>query len=169
MRRLLLPVLLAAAFGLPALFLVASGRAAVSPQSEQAEEAPRRPAKAAGIPGATEFEFVLPYGYVDREGVLHREGTMRLARVADEILPLKDPRVQANPAYFIVLLLSRVVTRLGTLRTINAGVIEELVAGDMAYLQEFYRRINGTAGGAAIKATCPKCGTSFTIQPGSPG
>ena len=90
----------------------------------------------------TEYEFTLPLGYVDEEGTLHRDGMMRLATAADEILPLKDPRVQQNEAYLIVILLSRVITRLGSVAQINPKVIEGLYAADLAYLQEFYNRIN---------------------------
>src|SRR2546427_12220928 len=90
----------------------------------------------------TEVEFALPKGYVDEEGNLHRKGTMRLATAADEILPMKDARVQANPAYLAVILLSRVITRLGELQSINPKVIEGLYSADFAYLQNFYRRIN---------------------------
>src|SRR3954453_24257929 len=94
----------------------------------------------------TEYEFTLRLGYVDQDGQLHRDGTMRLATAADEILPLKDPRVQANPAYLVVILLSRVVTRLGTLEAINPKVIEGLFTADLAYLQDLYNRIYGTGG-----------------------
>ena len=54
----------------------------------------------------TEFPFRLPLGYVDPDGNLHRDGTMRLATAFDEIAPLKDPRVQSNPGYLLVILLS---------------------------------------------------------------
>ena len=90
----------------------------------------------------TEHEFTLPMGYLDEDGSLHREGTMRLATAADEILPLKDPRVQANPAYLVVILLSRVITRLGSLDAINPKVIEGLFASDLAYLQRLYEELN---------------------------
>src|SRR5262252_927424 len=90
----------------------------------------------------TEFEFTLPMGYVDQNGTLHRQGLMRLATAADEILPLKDPRVQSNEAYLILILLSRVITKLGSVTNINPKVIEGLYAADLAYLQEFYNRIN---------------------------
>lgn len=90
----------------------------------------------------TEFEFTLPKGYADETGVLHREGRMRLATAADEILPQKDPRVQQNPAYLGVILLSRVVTSLGTLPAVNPKIIEELFASDFAFLQALYNRIN---------------------------
>lgn len=90
----------------------------------------------------TEFEFTLPCGYLDEEGTLHQEGTMRRATAADEILPLKDPRVQKNPAYLVVILLARVVTRLGSVAQINPKVIENLFATDLAYLQELYNQIN---------------------------
>lgn len=111
----------------------------------------------------TEHEFTLPLGYVDNEGNLHRDGVMRLATAADEILPLRDARVQNNQAYLIIILLSRVITRLGSLENINPKVIEGLYAADLTYLQEFYNRINGT-GHAAFKATCPKCEFSFEVE-----
>lgn len=104
----------------------------------------------------TEFEFTLPKGYIDSEGNLMKKGIMRLATAADEILPLKDPRVQANPAYLTVILLSRVITRLGDLPVIDTKVIENLFATDLAYLQDFYGRINDS-GTSKIKVTCPKC------------
>ena len=90
----------------------------------------------------TEIEFELPKGYVDDEGILHRHGTMRLATAADEILPLRDPRVQQNEAYLAVIVLARVVTRLGSLSDIHPGVIEKLYASDMAYLQRLYESFN---------------------------
>lgn len=90
----------------------------------------------------TETEFELPKGYVDDAGTLHRHGTMRLATAADEILPLRDPRVQQNDAYLAVIVLSRVITRLGSLADIHPGVIEALFASDFAYLQRLYDRFN---------------------------
>jgi hypothetical protein len=90
----------------------------------------------------TEVEFELPKGYVDGNGVLHRRGVMRLATAADEITPLRDPRVQQNPAYLAIIVLSRVVTRLGTVPDIGPNVIEGLFAADLDYLQRLYERIN---------------------------
>jgi hypothetical protein len=111
----------------------------------------------------TEYEFTLPLGYADADGNLHRDGVMRLATAADEILPLRDPRVQSNDAYLIVILLSRVVTRLGSLGQINPKVIEGLYAADLAYLQEFYNRINRT-GKPAVPAECPRCAHEFQLE-----
>lgn len=111
----------------------------------------------------TEFEFTLPKGYVDEEGNLHKIGVMRLATAADEILPMKDPRVQSNPAYLTLILLSRVITKLGNLQTINPKVIENLFAGDLSYLQEFYRRVNEN-GASKIKTSCPKCEHEFEVE-----
>ena len=91
----------------------------------------------------TEIEFELPKGYVDEAGTLHRVGAMRLATAADEILPLRDPRVQQNEAYLAVIVLARVITRLGTLTDIHTGVIENLFASDLGYLQRLYERFNG--------------------------
>jgi hypothetical protein len=116
----------------------------------------------------TEFEFTLQRGYVDPGGNLHRTGTMRLATAADEILPMKDPRVQANPAYLTVILLSRVVTKLGNLKPVNTRVIEGLYASDLAYLQELYRRINDD-GTSTLRVTCPKCGHTFHWDVSPPG
>lgn len=114
----------------------------------------------------TEYSFTLPKGYVDQRGNLHRQGTMRLASAADEILPLKDPRVQSNPAYLVIILLSRVVTRLGSLETVDSNVIEGLFASDFAYLQDMYNRINEKET-AVINAVCPKCKNKFEVSPTS--
>ena len=111
----------------------------------------------------TEFEFTLPKGYVDSEGNLQKKGIMRLATAADEILPLKDPRVQANPAYLTIILLSRVITRLGDLHVIDTKVIENLFATDLAYLQDFYGRINEN-GTTKIKVRCPQCEHLFEYE-----
>jgi len=102
----------------------------------------------------TEFEFTLPCGFLDDDGHLHKEGVMRRATAADEILPLKDPRVVKNEAYVIVILLSRVVTRLGSLATVNPKVIEGLFATDLAFLQGLYNQINRYEG---AQDTCPHC------------
>jgi len=91
---------------------------------------------------STQREFTLPMGYQDEDGNLHREGVMRLATAGDEILPLKDARVQSNPAYLTIIILSRVVTRLGALDMISTGVIENLYSVDFAYLQNLYNEIN---------------------------
>jgi hypothetical protein len=111
----------------------------------------------------TEYEFCLPLGYVDSDGDLHREGVMRLATAADEILPLKDPRVQANEAYLAVILLSRVIVRLGALGQVTPKVVEGLYAADLTYLQEFYNRINRN-GRAAVDTSCPRCQHEFPVE-----
>ena len=111
----------------------------------------------------TEYAFTLPLGFVDPDGNLHRDGVMRLATAADEILPLKDPRVQSNEAYLTVILLSRVVARLGAVPQVNPKVIENLYAADLAYLQEFYNRITRT-GRATLEAACPKCAHEFAVE-----
>ena len=95
----------------------------------------------------TEIDFELPKGYFDEKtGDLHRHGVMRLATAADEILPLRDPRVQQNEAYLAVIVLSRVVVRLGSLPEIHTGVIEGLYASDLAYLQRLYEEFNAVDG-----------------------
>ncbi len=116
----------------------------------------------------TEFEFNLPKGYVDSEGNLHKQGIMRMATAADEILPQKDPRIQANPAYLAVILLSRVVTKLGELNNISTKTIEGLFSSDLAFLQNFYQQINQN-GWANFKAVCPKCDHNFEVEQENPG
>jgi len=93
----------------------------------------------------TEIEFTLPKGYLDSDGQLHKTGVMRLATAADEILPLKDPRVQQNQAYLVIIVFARVVTKLGSLSDVNTKVIEGLFASDLNYLQDLYEQVNGAA------------------------
>ncbi len=116
----------------------------------------------------TEHEFTLPVGYQDDYGALHRDGVMRMATAADEILPLRDSRVQANEAYLIIILLSRVITRLGSVTHINPKVIENLYAADLAFLQEFYNQVNRT-GTTGVQAACPRCDHEFTVELSSVG
>jgi hypothetical protein len=110
----------------------------------------------------TEFEFELPKGYVDKNGDLHKRGTMRLATAADEILPLRDPRVQQNSSYLTIILLSRVITKLGTLSSINTRIIEGLFTMDLAYLQDLYQRINMSEL-PTYKVVCPHCNQELEV------
>jgi hypothetical protein len=124
------------------------------------------PAAAAGDAGTelrTEFPFILPRGYVDQAGVVHRDGVMRLATAKDELVPLRDPRVRENEAYLTVLLLSRVITRLGKVGEVHPGVIENMFASDLAFLQDLYRRINQD-GTTQAAVTCPACSNEFTVE-----
>jgi hypothetical protein len=113
----------------------------------------------------TEFEFTLPRGYVDKESKLHKTGVMRLATAKDEIAPLTDFRVQKNRAYLVIILLSRVITKLGTLgdEQITTDVVEGLYSADLSYLQEFYRRINED-GSSLVKTACPHCEAEFDFD-----
>jgi hypothetical protein len=111
----------------------------------------------------TEFLFTLPHGYIDAEGNLHREGVMRLSTAYDEITPLRDPRVQRNPGYLVIILLARVITKLGTLDQLNTKIIEELFSGDLVYLQDFYQRINQN-GSTRFQVACPHCGREFEVE-----
>lgn len=111
----------------------------------------------------TEYPFVLPRGFVDSSGSVHREGVMRLATARDEIAPLRDPRVRDNEAYLTVILLSRVITSLGTLADVSVPVIEGMFATDLAFLQEHYRRINAE-GGTAAHVQCPSCEHLFEVD-----
>jgi hypothetical protein len=111
----------------------------------------------------TEFEFTLPRGFVDKDGTLHKKGVMRLATAKDEIVPLQDYRVQSNRAYLVIILLSRVITKLGDNKYIDTDTIENLFSTDLAYLQEFYRRIN-EEGAPKVHAKCPSCQTEFDVD-----
>jgi hypothetical protein len=111
----------------------------------------------------TEFEFSLPKGYVDSDGAVHREGIMRLATARDEIEPLREPSVRQNGAYLAVLLLSRVVTRLGAIATVTPDLIEGLFAADFDHLQRLYERINAD-GEAVGSVSCPACAHAFEVD-----
>ena len=111
----------------------------------------------------TEFEFTLPCGYVDEQGNLHRQGTMRRATALDEVDPLGNPRVRSNEAYLSILLLSRVIVRLGTLTEVGTAVVERLFATDFIYLQNLYARVNATDP-ELIETQCPTCGTRFVLD-----
>ncbi len=135
------------------------GPAALLPPRVPAPD--QQPGPAEGL--STEFSFVLPRGYVDEDGRVHREGVMRLATARDEIAPLRDPRVQANEAYLTVLLLARVVERLGSLDVVDTMVVEGLFAVDLAFLQDLYRRVNQEGHTQAL-VTCPSCEHEFTVD-----
>jgi hypothetical protein len=111
----------------------------------------------------TEHHFTLPKGYVDEDGVLHRDGVMRLARAADEILPLADMRVEKNPAYLLILLLSRVILKLGQVRQVTPKTIEDLFSEDLAYLQTLFNQINGIDS-RRVGTTCPRCRHEFLLD-----
>jgi hypothetical protein len=111
----------------------------------------------------TEIQFTLPRGYVDNAGTVHRTGTMRLATARDEIEPLRDPAVRENEAYLSVLLLARVVTRIGEVTAIDAQLIETLFAADFDHLQRLYERVNSD-GDAVGVLSCPDCGHQFEVD-----
>jgi hypothetical protein len=116
----------------------------------------------------TEFEFTLPRGFVDNEGNLHNHGTMRLSTAMDEIAPLRDLRVKSNQAYLAIILLSRVITKLGSLPEVHTGIIENLFSADFAYLQEFYRQVNEN-GTTMVSTTCPECNQKIEVDLSQPG
>lgn len=109
----------------------------------------------------TVYPFRLPKGYLDQEGNLHREGRMRLATAGDEMSALRDPKVKADESYMNVVLLSKVVTSLGTLSEVTPEIMEGLFISDMEYLQNMYDTIN-KADKPQIQVTCPHCGKQFT-------
>ncbi len=114
-------------------------------------------------PLRTEFSFRLPRGYVDSGGTVHRDGVMRLATARDELIPLRDDRVRDNPAYLTVVLLGRVVTRIGTIEDVHAGIIENFFAADLAFLQDLYKRVN-EEGSTRASVTCPECSAHFGVD-----
>lgn len=116
-------------------------------------------------PLRTEFEFELPRGYVDESGVVHKHGAMRLATAKDELVPLRDVRVRENPPYLSVVLLGRVITRLGALPIVHDGIVENMFASDLAFLQEFYQQINAE-GHTRAAVTCPSCAETFEVDIG---
>ncbi len=111
----------------------------------------------------TEFAFTLPRGYVDDAGTVHRDGVMRLATARDELVPLRDDRVRDNPAYLSVVLIARVLTRLGSITDVHASIVEDLFASDLAFLQDFYRRINAE-GHTLATVACPNCQHEFAVD-----
>ena len=140
----------------------ANGALAIADRPETAGSA-APPAPPPVEPLRTEFSFVLPRGYVDAAGTVHRDGVMRLATARDELVPLRDDRVRENPAYLTVVLLGRVVTRIGTVDNVHAGVIENLFATDLAFRQDLYRRVN-TEGHTRAAVTCPSCEHQFAVN-----
>lgn len=111
----------------------------------------------------TEFAFTLPRGFVDSAGQVHRAGVMRLAAALDEIDALQDPRVQANEGFLPVLLLSRVITRLGELGAITPEIIGSLYVIDLAYLEDLYQRIN-SPDPITMGVVCPQCSERLQVQ-----
>jgi hypothetical protein len=111
----------------------------------------------------TEIEFTLPRGYVDANGNLHREGTMRLATARDEIEPLREVDVRQNQAYLSVLLLARTITRIGEVTEITPEMVESMFAADFDHLQRLYERINSD-GEAVGVVSCPACAHRFEID-----
>ncbi|MEU1053080.1 hypothetical protein [Streptomyces sp. NPDC005876] len=129
-----------------------------APAAAPADPAPRQQLR-------TEFPFELPRGYVDDSGTVHRDGVMRLSTARDELIPLRDVRVQENPAYLSVVLLGRVITRLGTLPMVHDGIVENMFASDLAFLQDFYRQINAE-GHTRAAVQCPHCSEPFEVELG---
>jgi hypothetical protein len=111
----------------------------------------------------TEFEFELPRGYVDASGTVHTHGVMRLATARDELVPLNDDRVRENSAYLTVILLARVIVSLGTITDVHPGIVENMFASDLAFLQDLYRRIN-QEGHTHAAVSCPACSNQFTVD-----
>ncbi|MGW4565697.1 hypothetical protein ACWEN3_25850 [Streptomyces sp. NPDC004561] len=155
---------------------VRAGAGSTFPGADATAPAPEPPSADPGPPAPgqqphqqqqlrTEFPFQLPRGYVDEQGTVHRDGTMRLSTARDELVPLRDVRVQENPAYLSVVLLGRVITRLGTLPMVHDGIVENMFASDLAFLQDFYRQINAE-GHTRAAVRCPHCSEPFEVELG---
>ncbi|WP_291428809.1 hypothetical protein [Deinococcus sp.] len=114
-----------------------------------------------------ELSFMLPAGLHTSDGQIHRGGVMRLATALDEIEPLGDPRVQRNEAYYPLLLLSRVITRLGPFAPVTPDVLAVLPAADFAYLQTLYAQMNA-APTPAPAFTQPQFTSPLSSAPGAP-
>ncbi|MER7837375.1 hypothetical protein ABTY98_16065 [Streptomyces sp. NPDC096040] len=134
-----------------------------APQTPQ-QQVPQQPEAPVEVL-RTEFPFQLPRGYVDEQGTVHRDGVMRLSTARDELIPLRDVRVQENPAFLSVVLLGRVITRLGTLSFVHDGIVENMFASDLAFLQDFYRQINAE-GHTRAAVNCPHCSEPFEVELG---
>jgi len=104
----------------------------------------------------TEYEFTLPKGFLDKDGILHKKGVMRLATAKDEIAPLQDYRVRNNQAYMIIILLSRVIKNIGSVENIDTNAVESLFSTDLDFLQKFYQKIN-SEDSTEVKIKCPHC------------
>ncbi|MGW7423117.1 hypothetical protein ACWGJB_24260 [Streptomyces sp. NPDC054813] len=142
----------------------AGGVGAPLAPEEPAPQAPQQPETPVEVL-RTEFPFQLPRGYVDEHGTVHRDGVMRLSTARDELIPLRDVRVQENPAFLSVVLLGRVITRLGTLSFVHDGIVENMFASDLAFLQDFYRQINAE-GHTRAAVNCPHCSEPFEVELG---
>ncbi|MFJ9563330.1 hypothetical protein ACIRQQ_25215 [Streptomyces fuscichromogenes] len=142
----------------------AGGVGAPLAPEEPAPQAPQQPQTPVDVL-RTEFPFQLPRGYVDEQGTVHRDGVMRLSTARDELIPLRDVRVQENPAFLSVVLLGRVITRLGTLALVHDGIVENMFASDLAFLQDFYRQINAE-GHTRAAVNCPHCSEPFEVELG---
>lgn len=111
----------------------------------------------------TEFPFTLPKGLIDAQGQLHQTGRMRLATARDELALLQDRRIQDNPAYGSVVMLSRVIVQLGELETVTPELLEQLFRPDIEYLKVFYDQIHQT-GMPHIGVHCPQCHHEFMAE-----
>ncbi|MCX5398697.1 hypothetical protein [Streptomyces sp. NBC_00102] len=147
----------------PAPLAAPDAQAVPAAQVTQAEPVPQPQQQRYEL--RTEFAFQLPRGYVDDAGTVHRDGVMRLSTARDELVPLRDVRVQENPAFLSVVLLGRVITRLGTLPMIHDGIVENMFASDLAFLQDFYRQINAE-GHTRASVECPHCSEPFEVELG---
>jgi hypothetical protein len=110
----------------------------------------------------TEYEFTLPRGFIDKDGNLHKKGVMRLSTAKDEIAPLQDHRVRTNQAFMIIILLSRVIVKLGDLNSIDSRMVEQFFSIDLDYLQRFYQKINESEN-TDISFQCPHCSEDISI------
>ena len=110
----------------------------------------------------TEFAFTLPKGYIDTDGMVHKNGRMRLATAGDEMRAQRDPRVLSNPTYLTIVLLSQVITEIEGVNIIAPATIEKLFTADLAFLQDMYQRINDIEP-PMMHVVCPDCGREMDV------
>lgn len=110
----------------------------------------------------TVFDFELPKGFVDSQGVVHKRGKMRLATAGDEISATRDPRVLSNPSYLTIVVLAAVITELEGVDAVIPSTVERFFTADLAFLQDMYQRINNVEP-PTMRAVCPDCGKAFEV------
>ena len=110
----------------------------------------------------TVFDFELPKGFVDSQGVVHKRGKMRLATAGDEISATRDPRVLSNPSYLTIVVLAAVITELEGVDAVIPSTVERFFTADLAFLQDMYQRINNVEP-PTMRAVCPDCGKVHEI------
>lgn len=105
------------------------------------------------------IKFELKKGYKDKDGEVHKEGTVRFPNGTDrEILA---PVANNNIALANTLMLSRIVTELGTVKNVTDAMVRSLTTGDREIILKAIQD-NMFGYKFEIEVDCPNCGNSFT-------